>query len=723
MGLRIFLSYGHDEHASTAERIKAFLEDWGHAVWFDRERLKPGCDWELTIEQGLNWVAEDPAAARVVLVMTPHSVRRPDGFCLNEIARALERRLPIVPVMLVLAQPPLSISRIQWLDLTACVPLPERQAQFAKAMAALGEALESGRSEGSGGQARLIGLLEPLAFDEEIGRHGAEFTGRAWVMDEVEAWLTDPSPASRVLWIVGAPGIGKTAIAVRIATTRPEIAAWHFCRFGHVRKSDPSGCVTSIAYQLAAQLPDYFDRLSRVPIEVLLERTSDPRTLFDELIVQPLFTLPNRRGTVAVVIDALDEATKDGRNDLAALIADFDRLPDWFRLIVTSRRTSELQTALSAAQTLDLGVRAEEGRRDVTAFLRRELAGWSTGEEAVDRIAEQADGNFLYAQAMRGELLRRQLPPDLSALPRELAGIYADFFRRQFPDIADYKRRVRPLLEIVAAAQGQLPLTGIARLLDLDPYEQAETVSALGAIYQTDGDLIRPFHKSFTDWITDGTASGPYWVSAKMGHSRLADLADSIQAQTLAYSDSGETGALGDDTPSARKAQLTYVDENRFAHLIEARRFDDFRSAISLLIEDILKGDDDQRRQKRATLQDTLERATRHWPLEESIAPLGDALAAFAAAGSRMGHYGEKQYVISRALDAAVQGMRLRPDLAPVIPAILQDNLLGFLQHPIAEVDMAAYSTLDCSIRRAREAIGSDPSFSAWAARWDAYLN
>ena len=112
MGLRVFLSYGHDEYAPTAHRIRTFLEEQGHEVWFDRDRLTPGRDWEAVIEQGLDWAAAGPGG-RVVLVMTPHSVRRPDGFCLNEIARALERRLPIVPVMLVWVQPPLSISRIQ----------------------------------------------------------------------------------------------------------------------------------------------------------------------------------------------------------------------------------------------------------------------------------------------------------------------------------------------------------------------------------------------------------------------------------------------------------------------------------------------------------------------------------------------------------------------------------------------------------------------------------
>lgn len=62
--LRIFISYGHDEHAELAVRIKNDLEERGHEVWFDRDRIKPGKDFELYIEDGLKWLTEDKSRAR-----------------------------------------------------------------------------------------------------------------------------------------------------------------------------------------------------------------------------------------------------------------------------------------------------------------------------------------------------------------------------------------------------------------------------------------------------------------------------------------------------------------------------------------------------------------------------------------------------------------------------------------------------------------------------------
>ncbi|MGV8118237.1 MAG: toll/interleukin-1 receptor domain-containing protein [Candidatus Xenobiia bacterium LiM19] len=110
--LRIFLSYGHDEHAVLAQQLKDDFQKHHHEVWFDIERLKPGGDWETYIEEGLEWTASESETGRVVLLMTPHSVRRPDGFCHNEIARAISRGLKFVPIMVVWCEPPLSICRI-----------------------------------------------------------------------------------------------------------------------------------------------------------------------------------------------------------------------------------------------------------------------------------------------------------------------------------------------------------------------------------------------------------------------------------------------------------------------------------------------------------------------------------------------------------------------------------------------------------------------------------
>ena len=62
----IFLSYGHDEFAAFAERLKRDLEADGYHVWFDVDRLTEGQDWENGVTSGMWWASWPVAGTSVV---------------------------------------------------------------------------------------------------------------------------------------------------------------------------------------------------------------------------------------------------------------------------------------------------------------------------------------------------------------------------------------------------------------------------------------------------------------------------------------------------------------------------------------------------------------------------------------------------------------------------------------------------------------------------------
>ncbi|DAZ94568.1 TPA: hypothetical protein N0F65_004184 [Lagenidium giganteum] len=120
--LKIFLSYGHDRFQQLAFHLKHALQERGHSVWVDIEKLSAGIDWEDGINSALTWVKDAQHEGRVVLLMTPHALRRPDGYCLNEIARAASNRLNIFPVLVADTTPPPSITMLPFFDMRDCVP-------------------------------------------------------------------------------------------------------------------------------------------------------------------------------------------------------------------------------------------------------------------------------------------------------------------------------------------------------------------------------------------------------------------------------------------------------------------------------------------------------------------------------------------------------------------------------------------------------------------------
>jgi tetratricopeptide (TPR) repeat protein len=530
---RIFLSYGHDRYASFAERLKRDLKGLGHDVWFDAERLKPGVDWERYVEQGLAWAAEPGAAGCVVLLMTPHSVRRPDGYCLNELARATSKKIPIIPVMLAACEPPLSIARTQWLDMQGCAE-DEPTKPFEPLFERLLDALEHENLDFEGAAAALLHLLSPPDFSADIRDRLKHFVGREWLFALLRTWLDEPN-GSRLFWITGGPGVGKSALAAQIAQRFREIAAFHACVHGNTSKADPRRVLMSIAYQLATQLPDYMERLARLDLARVCSE-SNAQTLFDSLLVQPFaagFPAPDR--TLALVIDALDEATQQGENELAGLIArEFPRTPPWLRLVVTSRPEKEVRLPLQGFSPFVLTTASEENRNDVRIYLGRELERLSPGgvaAETLDAIIDRSEGVFLYVVWVIREFDAGRLRLEsVEKFPQGLGGIYLDFFQRQFIEpeggqnwIAAYEQQYLPVLELLASAFETLRVEYVAAVLNWEPRDQAKVLSALGSLFPVESGIIRPFHLSVLDWLRDPDKAGPeLLVDARSGHRRHA---------------------------------------------------------------------------------------------------------------------------------------------------------------------------------------------------------
>lgn len=528
---RLFISYGHDEHASLAERLRDDFAARGHQVWFDAQRLMPGYDWETEIERGLEHLAADKANASVLLLLTPHAVRRPDGYCLNEVARALARGLRIIPLMVVESEPPLSICRVQWLDMRQCIPIEEQEAAYRLRFDRLVQAVEEGRIDFEGAQQRLSQALRPLEFEAELIQHLLRFTGRQWVFDQVTAWLAQDPPQQRVFWISGGPGVGKPALAAALSNRYREVAALHLCKFGHDQKADPQAVVTSIAYQLSTQLPEYEARLNLLDLQRLNRNSA--ATMFDNLIVQPLARITTPSRPIAILIDALDEATMGQKNELANFIRDeFGKTPAWLRLIVTSRPESAVTVPLQAYNPFVLDVEAESNRHDVRAYLRRALAEQFKGrtdiDELVEQVLEKSEGVFLYVERVCEDVDAGNLSLDrLGEFPRGLGGVYDLFFDRQFPDLGQYRREVRSPLRTILASRGGMPLAALQLVFGWADEELRDFARALGSLFPTSGrpdaEVFKPYHKSIVDWLTDDSRAGKFYVSPAEGHRLLAD--------------------------------------------------------------------------------------------------------------------------------------------------------------------------------------------------------
>lgn len=513
--MRIFISYGHDEHISFARKLYEALIARGDEVWFDEDKLKTGGCWEEYIENGLRWISEDPDG-KMILIMTPHSVRRPDGYCLNELAYALDLRLDILPVMLVWTTPPLSIYRYQWLDLTD----RNGETRFAEDFARIISSLEQNVHIDDADQFYYLrNNLEPLDFLNDISLYQPDFIGREWIMADFDKWLNE-NRDSRVYFITGLPGVGKTALAVHMLQVCNNIMAFHLCRKGNSEKISLRRAICSIAYQLSRELPEYHDHLMRVNIVQEKDRCNDD-ALFDVLIAGPLSHCGNQEKDVLILIDGIDEAGDCYHSPFSSFLArNMEKLPQWIRFVLTSRPEDAVLQPLQEFSTHVLHADSPENISDIKNYITKRFSCLDRGcAFDASLIADRSEGIFLYAKYVCNELMSRAHGSQVNyELPAGIGAIYYDFFNRNFTDIADYRNSIRPFIEVLCAQIEPLSIDRLSSCCGKDIDEVIDFLAVFKSmIYVGDDDKIRPYHTSFIDWIVDKRKSGIYAASVERG--------------------------------------------------------------------------------------------------------------------------------------------------------------------------------------------------------------
>ena len=525
--MKIFLSYGHDEHSKLALFVKKELEAAGYEVWLDQDRIPASSDWAFKIEQGI------VSSQWVILLMTEHSVRRPDGVCLDEVSFARMLGKKIAPLMVQKVQPPLCIARIQWVDMQKYYSRETNQLNEEYCLQKIGELKKflEGLDEPDyeGGHASLLYYLCPLDNDIYYEYYSKDFYGREWLFRAYQEWFNNKQ-SSRIFWLIGKAGIGKTAFSAALCEKHPEISAVHFCKYNDNERSNPKKAIMSIAFHLSTQLPAYREEILNLKDLTDLKGKNVNR-LFEYLLIEPLQRIKTPEEAMVIVIDALDEATWDGKNELVDIVAqEFNKTPSWLKLVLTSRPEPLLTRKLSSLTPLVIEENIIENDADLKGYLESKLNSQinkiNAGEEVITKLVGKCQGIFLYAKEISNEIISGRL--DLSSLdsfPEGLTGIYTSYFERIFNENAKlhYKQDVRPLLELVVASFEPLNEALIPQILSYDDYQAEEILEALHVLFPVKNNYIEPLHKSLVDWLVDGKKSGPYRVSSREGHKRLAE--------------------------------------------------------------------------------------------------------------------------------------------------------------------------------------------------------
>ena len=217
---------------------------------------------------------------------------------------------------------------------------------------------------------------------------------------------------------------------------------------------------------------------------------------------------------ILVLVDGLDAALSyDAEDNIVTLLARVTNsasgLPPQLRFLMTSRSDPRVFSQISG-EMLDLVKDDIWAREEILQYVFVQLHMLPEPERMslATRIAEAADGNFLYARYVVQTIVSEPgRTHDLSelALPSGLGGVYRSFLKRDLGlSIERWNDAFRPLLGVIAEAHGD-GLT-VTQLAGITGSSLSATINRLQVLEQfLCGQLpagpFRLFHKSFKDFL------------------------------------------------------------------------------------------------------------------------------------------------------------------------------------------------------------------------------
>nr|WP_294513808.1 toll/interleukin-1 receptor domain-containing protein [uncultured Rhodopila sp.] len=537
--MKLFISYGHDTHQSFVRRIMADLTE--HTCWIDSEQTHKQPDWRRSLMDALHdceWTLG---------FLTRHSMR-PGSVTPQELAIANDVKAGCLTTVLLEPldgwQVPVAVGHAQWVDMSEYATSQHDPAWYKAKLDELRERLSPALAETYRTEiAALTDWLDPVPQQADIARYLDGFVGREWLVDILDDWRLNRTN-TRMFWLTGLPGTGKSAFSAWVTTTHQGNAvALNLCRWDLRERCDAARVIRTLAWFVARRVQDYRAQLLRLMRGFGREalESTDAATLFDRLLIQPLthcFDGGRTADRLLLVIDGLDEAVPKQHQEALHSLLDLLRrhgplLPPWIGLLVTSRPEQPAGTVFGDLPMLRIDADEARNRADLRLYAQGWLgaSGRAAAEVAalIDAIDARADGSFIYLRKLREAHENRGLPLDKDSLPDGLNGLYDEWFRRQFPDAGYYRTRVAPLLALILAAETPVPEAVLdAAMQGEDGWDEvtaAATLQSLGSLFEKRGDGWAPFHKSLRDWLT-GREKTParHLVPVAAGHDRLAAL-------------------------------------------------------------------------------------------------------------------------------------------------------------------------------------------------------
>jgi hypothetical protein len=445
----------------------------------------------------------------------------------------------------------------------------------------------------------------------------------AWILDNAtfQQWRTQVE--SRLLWIRGDPGKGKTMMTMGLIaelsqrpkpsltsrtmskiktkfklSSQPCLVTYFFCQSTQPMLNNAVSVLRGLIYLLVEQreqLMRHVQKRYEVEGSALFDGPNAVhalREILSAILNDP--TLP----TTYLLVDALDECGA-GLSSLLLLITDNSLTRrSKVKWLVTSRNEPDIERYLEpdpAGMKVSLEVSAEQVSRAVAAFINFKVQGLATVKKYDDLLQaevqlllrDKAEGTFLWVSLVCKELeyvplyLTRKV---LQAMPPGLVPLYermmAQILAQKNGTTVEYCKNV---LRAVTVAFRPLRLEElvVAASLPSDQFDNAQTVTDLtihcGSFVTVQRNIVSFVHLSAKDYFLESNGSRHIFAGAiakeheQVAH-RLLDVMRNTLRRDLCGLEKSRTQTLktADQIKQSILTRVAYACEYWVDHLCES---------------------------------------------------------------------------------------------------------------------------------------------------------
>ena len=345
------------------------------------------------------------------------------------------------------------------------------------------------------------------------------------------------SRSSRILWIHGDPGKGKTMIVLSLLEAFSPIAGssddsagqvvYFLCDSTDNTRNTVLSMAKSLLYQILCQQPRMLIHLRRrfeIQKEWLFSSLEGVWRILQDVLVRLPFE------EIYVLLDALDECEPHALSTFLNLLTSYD-VPDSsgillessckVEILLTSRNESRIKEHLGGLLNIDLGLNSDLVAKDVDKFVASEVADLATRKgyddtlrkEIDETLRQRANGTFLWVALACSELRKRttwfNTRKCLEQLPSGLVKIYQRMLE-ELESQSDLEIRAygKEMLRSIVVALRPLTIEELAIAADL-PGEMCEDTDDLvnniikqcGSLIIFEDNTVHLVHQSAKDFL------------------------------------------------------------------------------------------------------------------------------------------------------------------------------------------------------------------------------